>query len=480
MDRLWAILDSVSPQSIVPPSKDLWRPPAPVPPASLRVAWWVATRQRRDLLEVLTDEAYRKPVMAVPIGRRKVFIVSAPELVRRVLVDDYEIHPKSDLMRAALGPLVGEGLLVSNGDAWAHDRQMLEPAFAQLRLEQVFPLMQAAVLEHVEALAARGHGVALDLEQELSHVTADVMLRAIFSVPISSIDAAEVFAAFMRFQRGAPQFELDVVLRSDPAKPEPMPAPVTEDADAVRRLVGRLLEVRRAALARGETFVDLAQAVIDARDAHGSPFPPERLVDQLTVLFLAGHETTASALTWTLFLLSQQRRVLVDLRGEIERTLARRPMTFADARSLQSPRAVFREALRLYPPAGFLTRLVQVDEDLGGSRVPRGSLLVVSPWVVHRHHGHWRDADRFDPARFAEGAPPPQPGTYIPFGMGPRVCTGAAIAQLEAQVILAEYLRRFDFEPIHPEQVMPMSRVTIRPRGGMLCRVLRSDAVARR
>jgi len=470
----------VSRQSIDPPSKDLWRPPAPVPPANLRVAWWIATRQRRDLLEVLTDEAYRKPVMAVPIGRRKVFIVSAPDLVRRVLVDDHQVHPKSDLMRAALAPLVGEGLLVSNGDAWAHDRQMLEPAFAQLRLEQVFPLMQAAVLEQVEALAARGHGVALDLEQEFSRVTADVMLRAIFSVPISSIDAAEVFAAFMRFQRGAPQFELDVVLRSDPAQPEPMPASVVEDADAVRRLVGRLLEDRRAALARGETFVDLAQAVIDARDAHGSSLPPERLVDQLTVLFLAGLETTASALTWTVFLLSQQRRVLLGVRGEIERTLAARPMMFADARSMQWTRAVFREALRLYPPAGFLTRLVQVDEDLGGLQVPRGSLLVVSPWVVHRHSSHWRDADRFDPVRFADGAPPPQPGTYIPFGMGPRVCTGAAIAQLEALVILAEYLRRFDFEPIHPEQVMPVSRVTIRPRGGMLCRVLRNGAAATR
>lgn len=339
----------------------------------------------------------------------------------------------------------------------------------------MFPLMRAAVLEHAEALLARGDGVAVDLEEELSRVTADVIFRAIFSEPISGDDAAKVFAAFMRFQRGAPQFELDVVLRSDPMASEPMPPAVLEDAGAVRRLIGRLVERRHAALARGESFMDFAQAAIDARDNDGAPFPHERLVDQLTVLFLAGHETSASALTWTVFLLSQHERTRTGVHAEITRTLQGRPMEFADARSLQRTRAVFREALRLYPPAGFLTRLVLADERLGEVEVPRGSLIVVSPWVVHRHESLWRDADRFDPARFSEGSPAPRAGTYIPFGMGPRVCTGAAIAQLEAQLVLAEYLRRFEFDPIHPERVMPVARVTIRPRGGILCRVLWRD-----
>ncbi|MBU3694651.1 MAG: cytochrome P450 [Rhodocyclaceae bacterium] len=453
----------------------LWRPPAPQPPGGLRVAWWIASRQRRDLLEVVTADSYRQPVTPIPVGRRKVFVVSDPDLIRYVFVDARTNYPKSDLMRAALGPLLGEGLLVSDGDTWVHDRQMLDPAFAQMRLEQVFPLMQQAVREHAEHLVALGDGIVVDLEEELSRVTADVIFRAIFSEPIAGADAAEVFAAFMRFQRGAPQFELDVVLRSDPAAPEPTPPAVLEDARAVRRLIGKLVDRRRAALARGETFVDFAQTAIDARDDQGQPFSQERLIDQLTVLFLAGHETSASALTWTLFMLNQQPEALARLRAEVLSVMGTRPMAFADAKSLQWTRAVFREALRLYPPAAFLTRVALADDQLGEVQVPRGSLIVVSPWVVHRHAALWSDADRFDPTRFTDGAPAPRPGSYIPFGMGPRVCTGASIAQLEAQLILAEHLRRFEFDPIHPERVKPVSRVTIRPRGGMLCRILQRD-----
>jgi len=463
-----------------PSPADLWRPPAPVPPAALRVAWWIASRQKRDLLEVLTRDAYRQPVLRIPVGKRKVFVVSEPELVRRVFVDSRALYPKSDLMRAALGPLVGEGVLVSDGETWEHDRQMLEPAFGQMRLEQVFPMMQAAVAQHAEHLRGLGHGVVIDLEEELSRVTADIIFRAIFSQPIEGPDAAEVFAAFMRFQRAAPQFDLEVILRSDPEQPEDTPPPVRQDADTVRRLIGRLVDRRHAALARGETFVDFAQAAIEARNPYGAAFSRERLIDQLTVLFLAGHETSASALTWTLFMLGRQPQALAALRREIATVLGERPMAFADAKALVWARAVFREALRLYPPAGFLTRIGLVDDTLGYNQIPRGSLLVVSPWVVHRHEALWRDADRFDPTRFAEGAPPPKPGTYIPFGMGPRVCTGAAIAQLEAQLILAEHLRRFEFEPMHPERVMPMSRVTIRPRGGLLCRVLHRERLRNR
>lgn len=453
----------------------LWRPPAPQPPTGLRVAWWIASRQRRDLLEVLTDEVYREPIVKIPVGRRQVFVVSDPELVRTVFVDARMAYPKSDLMQAALGPLVGEGVLVSDGDTWEHDRRMLEPAFAQMRLEQVFPMMREAVREHIEHLHDRGNGIVIDLEETLSRVTADIIFRAIFSEPITGPDAAEVFSAFMRYQRAAPQFELAVILRSDPAAPEPVPPAVAEDAATVRRLIGRLVQRRREALARGETFVDFAQAAIDARDDAGRAFAEERLIDQLTVLFLAGHETSASALTWTLFMLGRQPEALARLRAEVATVLGDRPMQFADARALSWTRAVFREALRLYPPAAFLTRVSATDDVLGGRAVKRGSLIVVSPWVIHRHTALWRDADRFDPSRFAEGAPPPRPGTYVPFGIGPRVCTGAAIAQLEAQLILAEHLRAFDFEPVYPERVSPVSRVTIRPRGGVLFRVLQRD-----
>ncbi len=407
-------------------------------------------------------------MVRIPVGRRAVFIVSAPDLVRRVFVDAREQYPKSDLMRTALGPLVGEGILVSDGETWQHDRAMLEPAFAHMRLEAMFPQMQAAVVEHSERLRALGNGALIDLEQELSHVTSDIIFRVIFSQPIDGAAAAEVFGAFMRYQRGAPQFDLPVILRSDPDHPEPPDATVADDARAVRRLIGRLLDER---LAAGQRFVDFAQAAIDARDSAGQPFSRDQLIDQLTVLFLAGHETSASALTWTVFMLSQQPHVLQSVREELSAVLGERPMAFADARALGMTRNVFREALRLYPPAAFLTRRAAAADRLDGIAVPRGALLVVSPWVVHRHQALWAQPGRFLPERFDDSAVSIRPGTYIPFGLGPRVCTGAAIAQLEGQLILAEHLRCFDFEPVAPERVRPVSRVTIRPAGGMRCRV---------
>jgi len=455
-----------------------WRPPAPRPASGLRVAWWLLTRQRRDLLEVLTADAYSKPMIQVPVGRRTVFMISDPDLIRQVFVDQRHLYPKSDLMVSALSPLVGDGVLVSEGDTWEHDRQMLSPAFAQMRLEQVFPLMQATVVEHVKRIEAMGDGVILDLEETLSHLTADIVFRAIFSEPIDGADAAEVFVAFMRFQRNAPQFDLSVVLRSDPAKPEALSPDLLADSRAVRALIGKLLDRRYLSLQSGTRFDDFAQAAIDARDSEGRGFDRERLIDQLTVLFLAGHETSASALTWALFMLSQQPAVVRRLRDEASARLGGRTMMFADARELPLSRSVFRETLRLYPPPAFLTRMAAQDTWIRDQSVSAGSLVIVSTWVVHRHQSLWQDPDRFDPDRFLEGAPPLRPGSWIPFGLGARACTGAAFAQLEAQLILTEILRRFDFNPVYPERVMPVSRVTVRPRGGLLCQVRHRDPAA--
>lgn len=448
-----------------------WSPPAPPLRSSIAVGLKIFFERAPDLLQTLPRSCYTQDVVAVPIGRRPVFIVNDPDIVRRIFIEDRQHYPKSDLMVSGLRPLLGEGVLISGGDTWEHDRAMLEPAFMHMRLEQVFPKMQQAVRDFTERLAVVPVGAVLDLEAELSRVTADIMFRAIFSQAIDAGEAAQVFQSFSRFQQSVPQFDLRVVLASHPDRPPALPDVLLEEAARIRALLARLLDRRLADLAAGRQFIDFAQAVIDARDADGRAFAREQVIDQLAVFFLAGHETTASSLAWTFFLLSCQPDVLVQLREEIHDSLGEREFGFHDLKSLPRVRNVFRETLRLYPPVAFLTRRALRNDRFGRLDVPAGSFVVVSPWLLHRHRGYWCEPGRFDPSRFALPGGGARAGAYIPFGLGPRVCTGATIAQLEASLILCEVLRRHDVQVLEPERVFPGSRVTIRPVRRMQCRL---------
>ncbi len=420
-----------------------------------------------ELLHTLPRDCYTKDIISVPIGRRPVFIVNHPETIRRIFVEDREAYPKSDLMVSTLAPLLGEGVLVSGGERWEHDRKMLEPAFMQMRLQALFPKMREAVDDWLCRLHALPSGAVIELESELSRVTADVMFRVLFSQAINGEDASKVFNAFGSFQRHSPQFDLRVVLDSDPLRPLPQAAELRLEARQIRGLLEQLLDQRLMRLAQGEHFIDFAQAVIDARDADGHAFKREQMIDQLAVFFLAGHETTASALGWTFFLLSQQPAWWQRLREEMDSHLGEAAFEFADFKRLSVVRQVFRESLRLYPPVAFLTRRASRDDRFGKLRVPKHSFIVVSPWLVHRHHAHWPHPDRFDPSRFDEEASLPGTGTYLPFGLGPRACTGAMVAQLEASLILCEAGRRFDFVPVAPEKVQPVTHVSVRIEGGL-------------
>ena len=457
--------------SVSPIRSEGWRPPAPALRSNLAIGLKILFQRSPDLLQTLPRDCYTKDIITVPVGRRPVFIVNHPATIRRILTDDRANYPKSDLMVSALSPLLGDGVLISSGELWEHDRQMLEPAFMHMRLVHMFPNMREAVHDFVERLQLLDADAVVDLESELTHVTADIMLRTIFSKPIGAARADAVFEAFSLFQKNSPQFQLQHVLASDPSRPALPSAELMRDAAILRDLLAEMLDERLTLNSRGEVFVDFAQAVIDARDAEGLPFSREKVIDQLAVFFLAGHETTASSLSWTFFMLSQQPQVLGQLRDEIREVLANRSFEFDDFKSLSFVRDVFRESLRLYPPAAFLTRRALHEDQFGRLKVPADSFIVISPWLIHRHQAYWPHADRFIPSRFDVNGSAPVPGTYLPFGLGPRACTGATIAQLEASLILCEVLRRFSFIPLNASNVFPVSRVSVRPADGIRCHI---------
>jgi cytochrome P450 len=429
-----------------------------------------------DLLSLLPAEAYSMKVGPLGYSRRSILIVNAPELVRPILTERADIFPKNDLMVGALEPLVGQSIFVSSGESWRRQRRMIDPAFSLMRVNRAFASMEGAVDDYEQALdRSAADNEAFSLDRAMSHLTADIICRTVFSTSLASQTAREVFDAFIEFERSVAQVEIKRLILDPAWKTIAQPPKVLEACRRIRRHLGDLIDAHEAA---GHGSVDdIASTVMAARDGADdhTGFDREELLDQLGVMFLAGHETTASVLTWTFFMLARQPAMVARLRGEIEAVTEGGPVGFEHTRRLVFVRNVFREALRLYPPITFIPRVALERTTIGPYDVKRGAMIMISPWTIHRNAAYWPNPHVFDPDRFAPDREAALvPGTYLPFGLGPRVCVGAAFATTEATLILARLVRRFDFTALAPDQVRPVARLTTRPVQQIMCRVRRA------
>lgn len=435
-------------------------PPRPRPLSALAALARAAWRGDGDLLSLLPAEAYAMEVGPLGYSRRRILIVNAPELTRTILTDPTGIYPKNDLMVGALAPLVGDSIFVSSGPTWARQRAMVDPAFGHIRLTRAFGAMSAA-LDDREALLDAGAGRPFSLDLMLSQLTADIICRTVFSTPLTDETARDVFDSFGLFERSVAHVEIRRLIFDRPFTEIPQRADVLAACARIRGHLGALLDTH---LAAGARFDDIASAIIGARDPGGACFTRDELIDQLGVFFLAGHETTASALTWAFFIAAERPEVAARLRAEVDAVVGPGPVSFEHVRALPYARNVFREALRLYPPITFIPRVAAQAARIGPYDVPRGAMIMVSPWTIQRHARLWRDPHVFDPDRFGPGREAEiVPGSYLPFGTGPRVCVGAAFATTEAVLILARLLRRYRFRVLDPGAVRPVARLTTRP-----------------
>ena len=435
-------------------------------PSLARVIW----RGDGDLLSLVPAKAYRQPMCTLGQTRRSIVMVSDPVLVRRIMTEDMHRYPKSDLMQEALRPLVGDSIFVSGGPVWERQRRMINPAFSHMKVSLAFNAMRAAVQDALPALdrsAADGEQISLDLLT--SHLTADAITRTVFSMPLTSQTAHAVFESFITFERSVAQVRLLPMIFGKAWADTPQRPEVLDACARIRELLGELVDLHAA-----RSTEDIAASMREARDDAGVAFTREELIDQIGVMFLAGHETTASALTWILYLISMVPEVRERLLAEIRRVAGDDPVSFEHVREMGYVRNVFRETLRLYPPITFMPRVALENGRIGERRVKRGALIMISPWVMHRHLSLWKDPDAFDPDRFSpeREAELPEWG-YIPFGQGPRICVGQAFAHTEAVLMLAELLRRYEFEPLSPGNVRPVARLTTRPEAQILCRIRR-------
>lgn len=430
-----------------------YRPPAPEPRDKVSVL-------DRELLAMLPRAAYEEELFRFELGRRSVLIVNAPALVREVLVERPAAFPKSDVMVSALEPLLGEGVFIAEGETWARQRVLLEPALATLRIRSVLPHVERSL----DSFAARvGGGDTVSLGGEVSALMLEVICRSIFSSALDEAGLKAVTRHFGDYQRGL--IDLGPMALLSPSRRKPGAALYAAARD-LRAVAAELIDRRLAGDDKGEKPNDLLEAVIDARSPDGDGFDRTGIIDQVMVFFLAGHETSASALTWALFILSQQPELADALAAEAREVAGERPLGFDDVAKLVLARAALMETLRLYPPAAFITRRAVTEDRLGEAHVPEGTLVIVAPWLVHRHRALWAEPDNFLIERFGPGRErAATPGSYLPFGLGPRVCTGRALALFEGPLILAEICRRFRVRALEPEAVSAVWRLTVQPAG---------------
>ena len=404
----------------------------------------------------------------------QLFLVKFPDLIKEVLVDKFQYYPKHELSETALKPLLGESIFTTNGSVWERQRRMLDPAFGQAKLKEVFTLMRGGADAMIERLDAVRDGGVADIEIEMTHVTADIILRTILSESLEGEGARQIFNAFNLFQEKAVVM-IQLGFFRLPLWLAPRHYMIWKrTGKKIRDLLAVSIRGRYEAYQRGDcgNHKDILQSLLDVRDpVDGSAFTLVELVDQVAMLFLAGHETSASALSWSLFLLSKCPEIQERLHAETCQLLGDRQPEFKDISRHRQIRNVFRETMRIYPPVGFLTIRKSIHgQKLQNYDLPDGSPVVVSPWLVHRHRELWERPNEFDPDRFEGGLEQPQ-CAYIPFGQGPRICIGAAFAMQEAMLILASLTRRYRFEPGPGPDPEPTSRLTIRSLDGISLRV---------
>ena len=425
----------------------------------------------RQIYRALLDDpvsVYRHVGSGKFIPRRRLFsrvaTTADPEIVRHVLVTHSGKYTKTPINRALLEPILGRGLLTSEGDFWRRQRRIAAPAFHRRRIEAFADVMVGfaeGMLEGWEAAASAG---PLDMQSEMSRVTMRIITRVMFSDHLEEEEARSVGDAVRALDRHKLKFRDFVGI------PEWIPRQLDPKVRAaVRRIdrtVNRIIAERRAdPRDRG----DLLGMFMDAEDEEtGERMSDRQLRDETVTMFLAGHETTATALVWTFHALEQHPDVEARLHAEVDAVLGDRPPRLDDLGSLPYTRMVIEETMRLHPTVAMISRQAGQEDEIKGVRIPKGTIINLNIWLTHRNPMHWPEPDAFDPERFAPELRRDRPKhAYFPFGGGPRICIGNGLAMMEAHLILAAVARHWRLRTVEGHKVHPVGSVVLRPRGGI-------------
>jgi cytochrome P450 len=421
----------------------------------------IALSVRADPLGVLTTTArkYGDIVQFVVAGQKRV-LLNHPDFIEQVLVVQQAKFHKSELTRRVTGRLLGQGLLISEGDFWRRQRRLAQPSFHRSRInEYALPMTEEAE----EWIGNWRDGETRDLASEMMQLTLGIAVRTLFgtTLPGEAQHVGEALEFLMRYQLWRQRSPLRL--------PETWPTPknrrAMRDLEFLNSLVYRIIEERRTLHGEGN---DLLSLLMDAMDDDGSQMTPQQLRDETMTLFLAGHETTALLLGWTWYLLSENRVAEECLHEELRVVLGGRTPQVSDLMKLPYLQAVLQETLRLYPPA-YITARTSIDSfSVGGYYFGKDTTVLMAQWVTHRDARFFEEPEEFRPERWLEGNPGViVPSAYFPFGDGPRRCIGQGFATLEAALVVATIAQRFQLCVVPGQIVEPEPLITLRIKNGL-------------
>lgn len=446
---------------------DGWLEPVhPVPHPALRSQVAILRSARRDLLSAWREADYDSTIVDFELLGRQMVIVNTPEGVRHVMTthnnDVYE--RKGPQMRRALEFLLGDGLFISDGETWARRRPLVAEIVGKARVPRYGPAMAAAAQEMAADWASRDPAEPVDVLSEMGVLTAEIISRTLFGVRLGRDDARRVIDAFADYARRIDSFNVGYLLGFDEGLPVFKGLALRRAVRRIHGVVDRVIEDHLAG--RGDHTVMLDMLEIRKQRRPDSPVGRDALRDEAATLFMAGHETTAATLAWAWHCLSKAPWAEAALHAEVAAVCGDRPVAYEDVFRLNYARAIVEETLRLYPPVPILARQAARDDRIGEVTVKKASVVLVSPWLLHRSPDLWEHPDRFMPERFIE-EDRPETYAYLPFAAGPRTCPGMTFGLTEATLCLAALAQRFRLRPAPGWSVETECRLSLRPRGGL-------------
>lgn len=396
-------------------------------------------------------------------GLMTIFMLNNPDHVRTVLSQAHPDFTKDLYDYKVLAQTLGKGLVTNDGEDWARQRKLMQPMFHH----KVVNAFDGAINAYTDALVRRWENLRPDepvaLERDLSLVTFQVVAATLFGSEIDE-HAEEVAASIDVININTKT--LSAFFSLYPSIPTPHNIKARGIKARLEHIIYKVIDARRA---RGVETRDLLDRLLGARDEQtGAGMEEQQIRDEVLTLMLAGHETSSTALQWTLYALAQYPEVEARLIDELERVLAGRPATAADLSQLPYLKQVVQETMRLYPPVWGIARKSVKPQEFGGYALPAGAYISIMPYSLHRHPDYWPDAERFDPERFTpQNSQGRHPYCYIPFAAGPRTCIGVGMSMLEIQLVLAQLLQRYRIRMVPGHVVKPWATITYRPRHGV-------------
>ena len=427
---------------------------------------------RKNLLAMWGPKAYRAKAFSFKFLRQHYFVCNSPDSVKRVFLEEHDNYDrKSPQMRHALEPLLGDGLFVSDGELWRQRREQCAPAFEAHLLPDFAAVMAASAREVADRWAGLPEGCEIDMLSEMARLTARIIGRTLFGDDTAEAEAEQVVRGFSEYQASIEQLSFADTfglpfLRwfRNPLRHIRSRRSLTQ----VQRVIDRIIE-RHRNRPPGQRPTLLSHLLDGGGPGATNRCPMHAAAarNEAIVMFMAGHETTANSLAWCWYLLDHRPDAAARLREELDRVLGGRPPEFDDVPNLPYTRAVFEEAMRLYPPVPLLSRQARRGDEIRGKQVHADTIILVIPWLLHRHEQYWENPDRFMPERFLPGAPRPDKFVYLPFSVGRRVCLGMRFGLTEGVLCLATLAQRFQPRLRAGHQVEIECRLTLRPKGGL-------------